>query len=164
LAGDLLPGVAERQASALRQYFGMALFELAPHLGCFALERARGFRLEFLEPGPLDDVEVGAGHARIQGGTVDGNRLPHFGVLIEWRHEDRRALEHESLGRADHAIHDRTFQQLAAGSDHEPPEAPQPAALVQRPEKPLDITAVPHREVDVQPARSGQALSGVRTK
>ena len=91
-----------------------------------------------------------------------GRRL--FLVLAQRRIQYGAALEHQTLGRADHAVDDGALQQLPASADHHPSESGKPAAGMQRLEEALDVGAVLHRNVDVHPVGTGQPRSGVRPK
>ena len=62
--------------------------------------------------------------------TAVGRRLSP--ILLERRDDQRRTLEDQALGGADHAIHNGAFEQLAAGPDHHPAKSGEPAARVQR--------------------------------
>ena len=93
--------------------------------------------------------------------TVDGDRAAALLVLLQRRHQDRPALEHQPLGPAHHAVDDRAFEQCAAGADHHPAEPGQPAALVQRPQEPLAVATVLRRDVDVHPVRPRQRFAGI---
>ena len=56
--------------------------------------------------------------------------LAACGVLCQRWGEDRRALEDQAFGCADHAVDDGALKQLSAGADHQPAEAGEPAARV----------------------------------
>ena len=52
-------------------------------------------------------------------------------------------------------------QELPAPADHDPAEAGEPRALLQRLQKARDVAAVLDEQVDVQPAAAGEALAGL---
>ena len=101
---------------------------------------------EFIEPRPLDDRQRRAHRHRVERRPVDGDRAAAVLVLLQRRHQDRPALEHQAFRPADHPVDDRAFQQGTAGADHHPSEPGQPAAVVQRPQEPLAVGAVLRRD------------------
>jgi hypothetical protein len=103
-----------------------------------------------------------AGPDRVQRIALDRNRSPAFLVLAQRRIQYGAALEHQTLGRADHAVDDGALQQLPASADHHPSESGKPAAGMQRLEEALDVGAVLHRNVDVHPVGTEELFSSVR--
>ena len=88
-----------------------------------------------------------------------GGRLPRI-LRQRWLY-DWRSLEHQPLRRADHAVDDGAFEQLAGSADDHPSEASEPAPLVHRREESLGVAAVLDHNVAVASARSLERLAGV---
>ena len=117
--------------------------------------------LEFIEPRPLDDRQWRAHRHRVERHPVNGDRAAAGLVLLQRRHQDRPALEHQAFRPAHHPVDDRAFQQGAAGADHHPAKPGQPAAVVQRPQETLGVGAVLDRDKDVNPVRARYRCPGI---
>src|SRR5208283_1160857 len=69
--------------------------------------------------------------------------------LLERRRQIGCGLEDETFGRADHAVDDASFKQLASLADEMPAVSGEPCAVMQRIEKPFRVRAVLNDKKDM---------------
>ena len=161
LADDDLSGGVLRHAGARDELQSLRLDERLARLCHLRRQPLALPGFEFIEPRPLDDRQWRAHRHRVERHPVNGDRAAAGLVLLQRRHQDRPALEHQAFRPADHPVDDGAFQQGAAGADHHPAKPGQPAAVVQRPQETLASAPSFDRDIDVDPVRSRQRCPGI---
>ena len=130
-------------------------------LRCLGREPVRRLRLQLIELGVLDDRQRRAGCDGVERVSIERHGAPACRSCSSGGSRTGPPSNTRRSGPTDHAVDDRALEQLPGSADHHPSKAGEPAALVQRPQETLDVGAVLHHHVDMEPVRPRQLLAGI---
>ena len=138
---------ASGEAFARDQLFGLPLDERGLRLRFLGCQSLAFSGLKLVKSRLLDNRQRRTRRQCVQHHAGNADRAAACLVLLQRRLQDRPALEYKARRLTDHAVDKRTVEQGAAAADHEPAQTLEPAAVVQRAKKSLDVgTVLDHRD------------------
>ena len=152
------------EALARDQLFGLPLDERGLSLRFLGCQSLAFSGLKLVKSRLLDNRQRRTRRQCVQHHAGNTDRAAACLVLLQRRLQDRPALEYKARCLTDHAVDKRTVEQGAAAADHEPAQTLEPAAVVQRAKKSLDVGTVLDHRIDMDAVGAGYHSPGVAAR